>query len=326
MSPEARERDFVFSIVITPETFRYLRPFTRSLVAESEVRFRLVANGCPPDEVASMRAFASGHAHRVTLLELPTARMLSHGETLDAIYERCDDGDHFCFVDSDVLAMRRFMPGLLDRLSHTTVVTSCNPAWTNDVVLPRGARNLVGRHATGSDGFVYGSSFLAIYPRAAIEHVRHRWDVTFRGYAHGQLPAPVQKRLSSIGRDFELYDTAKVVNILMQGEGYTLQHADNPALLHIGGISQYLSDPSTRADGVSTVVGRSAPARPVPSFAGAGAGRERWNFAHWAATTLASLVDGEQAPALPTPIHDDARAIAVQRALFELIRRYGDRT
>ena len=322
MSPEARERDFAFNIVITPDTFTYLRPFTRSLLAESDVRFRLVANGCPAREVRALEAFASAEP-RVTTLVLPNATMLTHGETLDAIYERCDDGDHFCFVDSDVMAKARFMPDFVAALSQFAVVTSCNPAWTDDVVLPAGARELVGRHATGSDGFVYGSSFLAVYRRAAVARVRERFGVSFLGYAHTQLPARARDRLVEMGRSFELYDTAKALNILLQSEGFAVRYADTPALVHIGGISQYLSDPSTRAMPPSRA-GAPRSDAPVPSFAASGAGRERWDFARWAAATLAGLVDGRDVPDLPEPLRDDPRAVAVQRDLVMLVGRFGD--
>ena len=45
------EHELVFNIVFTPATFRWLHLFTLSLIEHSRVRFRLIANGCSPDEV-----------------------------------------------------------------------------------------------------------------------------------------------------------------------------------------------------------------------------------------------------------------------------------
>ena len=55
---QGAEADVVFNVVYTPRTFRYLRWFVVSLVAHSDTRFRLVANGCGEDEVDQMRELA----------------------------------------------------------------------------------------------------------------------------------------------------------------------------------------------------------------------------------------------------------------------------
>lgn len=317
-SSGARESDFVFNIVVTPGTFHFLQLFTRSLLAQSEVQIRLVANGCPEDEVKALRDFAGENARRVSVVALSSASMVPHGVALEEIYTLRDDGAYFCFLDSDVKARRPFMEMFLDLLTRADVVTSCNVAWSDDTVLPAGSLDLAGRHAVGADGFVYGASFLAIYNRPAVQRVREQWDVTFRAYAFDQMPVTWQERLVAMGRRFRLYDTAKTLNILLQGEGFTVSHVDNPALLHIGGISQYLSDPS--------VLGRdsepgSADGRPLPWFATSGAGRERWDFAQWTAATLRSLVDGGPAPALPDDEQQRPRATEVRRELLDLVGR-----
>jgi hypothetical protein len=314
----ATESDFVFNVVVTPGTFRFLGLFTRSLLAQSEVRLRLVANGCPADEVGDLRDFAGTSEGRVEVVVLSSPTMVPHGVALEEVFTLCDDGAYFCFVDSDVKARRPFMAMFLDLLTRVDAVTSCNVAWSDDTVLPPGSRDLAGRHAVGTDGFVYGGSFLAIYSRPAVERVRAQWGVTFRTYAFDQMPVAWQQRLDAMGRRFGLYDTAKVLNLLLQGEGFVLAHVDNPALVHIGGISQYLSDPS--------VLGRDpeagAGAEPAaPWFALSGVGRERWDFARWTAATLRSLVDGGPVPELPADREQRSRAKEVRRELLGLVER-----
>lgn len=314
MPIEAREADFVFNVVITPGTFRYLQLFTRSLLAHSVVRVRLVSNGCPPDEVNVIQEFAADDETRVDLLQLESSTMVPHGVALDEIYAATDDGEYFCFVDSDVKAKRAFMGLFIQLLERADVVTSCNVAWSEDSILTPGLPDLVGRHAVGHDGFVYGSSYLAIYRRADVDRVREAWDVSFRAYAYDTLPPRPARQLAEMGRKFRLYDTAKVLNILMQAGGLVLAHVDNPDLVHVGGISQYLSDP--------VVLGRSPEASstdaPVPWFAASGAGRQRWDFALWAAATLRNIVDDAPAPDLPEDPAQRLRAIEVQRELLGL--------
>jgi hypothetical protein len=313
----ATASDFVFNVVITPGTFRYLRLFTASLLAQSGVQLRLVANGCSPEELREMRSFATDAGARTTVFALSGSSMVPHGVALDQIYAATDDGDFFCFVDSDVKATGPFMDLFLALLTRADLVTSCSVAWSDDTVLPPDASDLVGRHSIGHDGFVYGSSYLAIYRRDRVEQVRSAWPVTFRAYAYDKLPELVQRRLEEMGRRFRLYDTAKVLNILLQGDGGVLTHAENPALVHIGGISQYLSDPSVLARGAQATA-RDAP---VPWFADSGSGRQRWDFARWAAAVLRNIVDGEPLPELPDDPMLRLRAAEVQRELLDLTGR-----
>jgi hypothetical protein len=137
-----------------------------------------------------------------------------------------------------------------------------------------------------------------------VQQVRDRWGVGFRAGSHEQLPEAARYRLVSMHRNFELYDTGKALNILLQGDGFALTHVEHPALVHIGGISQFLSDPD------------------VAGLVVQGAGRERLDFARWAAATLRSLVEGHDPP--PLPVEPDARSRAdrVRRELFELAQRY----
>jgi hypothetical protein len=314
----ATASDFVFNVVMTPGTFRYLRLFTGSLLAQqSGVQLRLVANGCSPEELREMRGFATDAGARVAVLELSGSSMVPHGVALDEIYAATDDGDFFCFVDSDVKATGPFMELFLELLNRADLVTSCSVAWSDDAVLPPDASDLVGRHSIGHDGFVYGSSYLAIYRRDRIEQVRRVWPVTFRAYAYDKLAEPVQRRLEEMGRRFRLYDTAKVLNILLHGDGGVLTHAENPALVHVGGISQYLSDPSVLARGAPIAASDGA----VPWFAESGSGRRRWDFARWAAAVLRNIVDGEALPELPDDPILRLRATEVQRELLDLAGR-----
>lgn len=307
------ESELVFNVVFTPGTFRYLAPFTSSLLANSSARFRLVANGCPADEVHAMQAFAARNAGRVGVHVASSTEMLKHGAALEETYASHDDGRFFCFIDSDVMALRPFADELLSLLARFSVVTTGDIAWADDRVLPPGSRDLAGRHAVGHDGFMYGSSYVALYSRPALESVRTRWGITFPATPDDRLPEPVRARLTALGRHFTLYDTAKALNILLQGDGSTLHHFDHPGLLHLGGISQYLSHPAP--------TGTAGP-DPRPWFAQTPSGRRRWEFAEWVAHTLMTLLDGAPTPDLPAVPADRDLAFTVQRQLRELVDTY----
>lgn len=308
----AAEHEVVFNVVFTPHTFEHLLPFTRSLLARSSARFRLITNGCDPDEVAAVRAFAARRADRIDSFVADDTAMLPHGAVLEAIWSAHDDGAHFCFIDSDVVARGPFVGEILELRAHHDVVTTGDVAWVDDRLLPAGSIDLVGRHAIGHDGFMYGSSYVACYSRPAVAVVRDRWGVTFRAGSHDQLDAGVQRRLEELGRAFRRYDTAKALNLLLVGEGLSVHHFDHPALFHLGGISQYLS--SVRTTG-------GEPERPW--FARSGAGSRRWEFAEWAANALRALARGDAAPRLPDDPADADIARTVLAELTELVRVYG---
>jgi hypothetical protein len=304
----AAEADIVWNLVFTPHTFRYFHLFTRSLLAMSDARARLVANGCTRDEVARMHALSEHSGGRVTAMAFPGSQMRTHGQALNALFDGTDDGELFCFVDTDVKATDRFMPRLLAALDGAVGVTSCKPAWATDTTVPAGAVDLVGRHFVSPDGFVYGSSYLAMYRRASVADTRNRWAVSFDPCVFSRLSPAVRARLDEMGRRFDMYDTAKVLNILLQGDGGTLRHLDHPELFHVGGISEYLSHPRDE---------------PPPLFARGGAGRTRWDFAHWAAATLMAFVDGGTPPDAAVPGLAEAQAMTTQNELRDLVERYG---
>jgi hypothetical protein len=306
------ESSVCWNIVFTPGTFRYFRLFTRSLLANTDARVRLVANGCSRDEIGEMCAFTDGSAGRITLLVLPGEEMTPHGFALTTVFDATDDGDLFCFVDSDVKARTRFMPVLLEALGDHVAVTSGDVAWSDDTTLPAGARDVVGRHAVGADGFVYGSSYLAMYRRAAVTRVRDDWGVTFAAYGYTALPRHVQAGLDAQGRRFDLYDTAKVLNILLQAGSDTVVHIANPDLFHVGGISQYLSHLRT--------AGTDRP----PWYARRGSRRVRWDFAGWAAATLAALVDGGEPPDPSVEGVASSQLATTSDELRDLVARYRD--
>jgi len=292
------ENSLVWNVIFTPGTFRYLQRLTASLVENTTARFRLVANGCP---AAEREAIAAAAAARIDAYTLPGDGVVPHGRALTHLFDTFADGENFCFVDSDVLARGPWIAFLLDALDGHAAVTSCDVAWTDDNVLPEGAEDLVGRHTVGTDGFVYGSSFLALYRRRPVTAVRDRFGVTFAACAHDHLGADARRGIERTGRAFRLYDTAKALNLLLRSDGDTITHVAHPTLRHLGGISQYLSQ-------VQPVV-------PIHR-----AGVRRLEFAGWAAALLVALTDGTRPPPVPVAV-DSAVATEIADALGALFAR-----
>ena len=194
-----------------------------------------------------------------------------------------------------------------------------------------GSTSLVGPYLFDDDGFVYGSSYLAMYRRSAVDSVRQRWDVGFENYGHAELPAPTRRRVEEFGRAFAVYDTAKVFNILLQADGSEVRHFENPQIAHIGGMAtEFLCQAAgVRRDDIWLAWVRSlqgpgearrrAGGPPRLGQSSRSAGRREFP-----AVTLQCLLRGEPLPPLPPSLatETEARLRAVVAELIDLVGQY----
>jgi hypothetical protein len=320
---------FVFNIVWTGIDFTYLRNFVASQIANSNARFRFVANGCPPDQIELMEAFASRHAGRIVeVLDVhpfggaakegeETRKIVAHGVALDRVRQMRDDGPYFCLIDPDIKANAPFVPEFAQLLDEgAAAVTSGKEVWSDDNLVPLGHTGVAGEHFFDRSGFVFGSPHVSLYDRATLDETTNRWGVGL-GSAGPELTDAAKAELSALGLDYIIYDTGKLVNTLLQVDGHRLVHRDLPQLVHIGGMSHYLSPP----DGHITL----ANGEQAPDFARWGL-NDRYHVTKFTAHTLKELVAGRAAPAIPDGTDPPmARKLrVVQREMTELFARYND--
>jgi len=311
------ESAFVFNIVWTGGTFRYLRYFVCSLLANSDARFRFVLNGCTPESTAMMRRFADHHAGRVVDVLEASSKMEAHGVALDAVYGAVDDGEFFCFVDPDILATGPFVAAFAERLqSSCDAVSSGRGVWAETDVVPVGHRGVNGEYFFSQSGYVFGGPHFAMYRRATLQATRERWGVRFAS-AGRDLSEAAMGQVTAAGHDYLIYDTGKLVNILLQESGGRLCHFEHPALMHIGGMSHYLSPPS--------YVVHEPGGEPEPDWSRWHGMATRYEVARFTAAVLRSLTDGESPPAIPDGVEGDLvpRLERVRSELVELVGRYG---
>jgi hypothetical protein len=311
----SQESGFVFNIVWTGSVFPYLRYFVASQLRHSGARFRFVANGCPRDQVELMREFARANPDRVTEVLVSSTTMERHGDALDAVLQARDDGEYFCFVDPDILAERPFLPEFVDALDDGCAgVTSGKGVWTVDVTVPPGHPGVPGECFYSQDGYLFGSPHFAMYRRAPLQETMARWDVGFSS-AGGDVPQRTKNALLGAGHDYWIYDTGKIVNILLQVDGNRLCHFEHSALLHIGGMSHYLSPPEKHG---GLVAADEDPDQRWPWPTG------RLEVARHTAALLRALVTGDPPPAAPAGVRGElgARLDRVSGALVELVRAY----
>src|SRR5262245_9651205 len=114
------------------------------MLMQGGLRVRLVANACGNDDLTEMQRFVAASGGTASVVDLRNPRLVGHGIALETMLDRFDDGEYFCFVDSDVKARRRFLPPFLSRLTRCDAITSCSAFWSDDTVLPEGAAAIAG--------------------------------------------------------------------------------------------------------------------------------------------------------------------------------------
>lgn len=235
--PPLREEDLLFNVVYVPGSFRYLGPFLDSMLRHSRVRARIVANGYDDDDLRAMRATQGRFEGRVEVLPFSRDVRVEHAAVLNALAEVDADLEHFCFLDSDVLARGPWTAPFLEVMRSAVAVSSAHPSWDPDPRPPVQELGLRGHYVYGADGTLFGTSYLAIYRRRALDEVRGRWDVDFRLANHHELAPATRARMEELDRHYLYYDTAKTINALLQLDGHRVAYVDDAPLVHIGSMS-----------------------------------------------------------------------------------------
>lgn len=311
------EARVVFNVVWTGTVFDHLEPFVASQLAHSSARFRFVANACPPEQIDAMERFALAHPGRVEeVLVVSTDRMIRHGDSLDAVVRARDDGEYFAFIDPDILARGPFLSFFCDLLADHDVVTSGKEVWSEHNVRPADHPGVNGEYFFDQDGYVFGSPHFAIYRRAPLLATLDRWGVGFSS-AGNDLPEATRDAVIASGRGYWIYDTAKLVNILLQIDGASIVHEEHPALVHIGSISLYLAPPSSVPGVEEKVWGEDWVENEEMAT--------KLAVAQYTAAVLRELQHGGTPPPVPNGASDDLRPRLelVREALTELLAAHG---
>lgn len=310
MSGIAEDR-FVYNIVWTGTVFTYLRYFVASQIAHSDARFRFVANGCPPEQIALMEDYRRMMPERVCEVLVARDEMGAHGVALDAAFHQCDDGEYFSLIDPDIAASGPFVADFAERLEYGAAgVGSGRGIWRTDSYIPEGQAGVSGEYFYAPDGFLFGSPHFAMYRRDAVAETMARWQIGFQS-AGPDLSDAAKQVLQDAGRWYFLYDTGKILNFFLQHDGNRLEHFEHRHLMHIGGMSHYLSQPDVPGGGIND------PRWPWPVT--------RLEVARYCSAVLARLSAGLPAPAVPTEVDPDIapRLERVRATLIELVETYG---
>jgi hypothetical protein len=215
-----------------------LRPFVQSLLQWSDCAYRLVSNGCARGEAALLEALCAKEP-RLSFFELSREGMLKHAAALNRL-QAAETSDHFCFLDSDILATGPFLGELTPLLGEHAAVFSGRALWSareDQAALPR-SKKIRGNHNRAGT-FCAGSTFFAIYDNRKLAACIRRTGIAFDRFRYWErVPEIHRPWLVRAGLKKETYDTGKLLNLLLQAGGEKIVFKDSPHLVHIGGLSK----------------------------------------------------------------------------------------
>jgi hypothetical protein len=155
-----------------------------------------------------------------------------------------------------------------------------------------------------------------MYRRDALDDTLTRWGIGL-GSAGPELSDAAKARMAEAGHRYRIYDTGKIANILLQLDGHGLSHFDHPDLIHIGGLSHFISPPDPGAKGGEVE---------TPSWAKYGGMEVRLAVAKYTAAVLRSSIERQPLPPVPTGADpaSQARFELVRSEMADLVERYRD--
>ncbi len=247
----SRHTDIIFNVIFVPGSVQLLSPLMLSFLDTGPgYSIRLVSNGCNTKEDETLRAISKKN-QRFQFHKIATKRMLDHGAAL-TILQQMEASSVFAFMDSDIFATGDFLTELNWQPAQSAAMFSCPPVWGSQELteLPEGFGVLSGVYNRLHDGFCVGSSYFAMYDNQLLSDVMESTGIRFKKYFWKQLPQALQDELAGAGKQMILYDTGKLITILLQlRSGLPVQFRHCRYLEHIGGVSGTGLSRSHQSDG-----------------------------------------------------------------------------
>jgi hypothetical protein len=175
---------------------------------------------------------------RLKFLALPFDTVMRHGQAISFL-QTIEQSDHFCFIDSDILATGDFVSELAPHLDQCAGVFSASPIWCRpeERTLLANYPRMSGWFNRTETGLCLGSTYLAMYDNSVLTSVRESTGIDFERRKWANVPMQYQDRLDKVGLKKRVYDTGKLLNLLLLFHGEGLVCVESMFLQHIGGFS-----------------------------------------------------------------------------------------
>jgi len=193
----------------------------------------LVANGFDEEQIKLLRQLASDYDF-VKILDVPTKRILSHGQALNYAFQRNQDA-YFCFADHDIFPIEPLANDIQTAMqTHDVVCLGDRPE-----NIAAEYRGFAASATATQSGVPLATSFFSVYKRSVVELANSTHQVGFEQYFRkSQIPEPLlfHADIQALNEPF-LVDTCKALSLALHDSGKTVKHLGAQKVCHLGGLS-----------------------------------------------------------------------------------------
>ncbi len=242
-----------FNIIYTPGSVQYLCPFVFSLLNWSNCNFRLISNGCSLEESLLLKKLCY-ESDRLEYILLPLSETIKHGHALNYLQRFCEK-EFFCFMDSDIFASGLFIKEFISLFKNHSALFSCRPLWCkpSEQILPEDDVRMRGWYNQCGPYFCLGSSYFAIYNQNVLNYYIKNTGITFQRYSWSDVPDNLKKAISEKGLRKKVYDTGKLLNVILGLRGENLINIESRHLKHIGGLSNRIFTSTSKRRDINAI-------------------------------------------------------------------------
>jgi glycosyltransferase involved in cell wall biosynthesis len=219
-------------IVHLPHTYPFLIDLSLAFYKYGFETVTLVANGFNQDEIKGLNTIANKYSF-IKILDVPTKRILSHGQALNYAFERSNE-ELFCFADHDIFPTKAIIEDIMCSLNnHDVVCLGDRPE-----NISADYKGFAASATSTQSGVPLATSFFSIYKSSVINHVRTHYGVGFEQYfRRSQIPESLvqQQDIQNLNEPF-LIDTCKAMSLALYQLDKKISHLAANNVCHLGGL------------------------------------------------------------------------------------------
>ncbi len=206
-----------------------------SLLLNSTFSFRLVGNSLCEEEALLLEAIANC-SDRLDFINFESDSIIPHGTLLDLLFHS-EEHPLFCFCDSDIFLFEALAKSPAQLIGEHQVFSSAGRVENDAAAVYTGFKG--GATTVSPDLKIpLATSFFCIYKRNDLSAIIDKYKVGFEQYRDiKQVPPKAQKKLIDLAIDFTMFDTGKLLSVLLYCHGKKGHYQEVSGLIHIGGMS-----------------------------------------------------------------------------------------
>lgn len=207
-----------------------------SLLQNSDLHFRLIGNALDDREAALLQAISESST-RLQFINLESKNIIPHGTLVDVMLQT-EQSALFSFCDSDLFLFAPLTEqSLLAEMAGFDVLSSGGRIENENTSTYAGFKG--GATTVSPDGQIaLATSFFCVYRRALLQQSLSAYQVGFEQYRSSQqIPPPALAVVEQLALDYEMFDTGKLLSVVLHQQGGVQKYLDIPGLTHIGGMS-----------------------------------------------------------------------------------------